>query len=88
RAAINAPMQGTSADLIKMAMIELSKWLKKEKLKSKMIMQVHDEVIFEVPEQELDQILESVPLLMNSVAELRVPLEVGCGVGSNWEEAH
>lgn len=88
RAAINAPMQGTSADLIKMAMIQLSAWLKTEKLKTKMIMQVHDEVIFEVPVSELDVIQRQVPIIMNGVAKLRVPLEVGCGVGNNWEEAH
>lgn len=88
RAAINAPMQGTSADLIKMAMIELSAWLKREGLQTKMILQVHDEVIFEVPESELGVIQTRVPEIMNSVAKLRVPLEVGCGVGNNWEEAH
>lgn len=88
RAAINAPMQGTSADLIKMAMIELSAWLKREKLQTKMIMQVHDEVILEVPEAELELIQKQVPTIMTSVARLSVPLEVGCGVGKNWEEAH
>jgi DNA polymerase I len=88
RAAINAPMQGTSADLIKMAMVELSAWLKAEKLNSKMIMQVHDEVIFEVPKGELELIQKRVPEIMTQVAKLRVPLEVGCGVGNNWEEAH
>jgi DNA polymerase I len=88
RAAINAPMQGTSADLIKMAMVELSAWLKREKLKTKMIMQVHDEVIFEVPTAELELIQQEVPKIMTTVAQLRVPLEVGCGVGKNWEEAH
>ncbi|MEQ9106684.1 MAG: DNA polymerase I [Limnobacter sp.] len=88
RAAINAPMQGTSADLIKMAMVELSAWLKAEKLQTKMIMQVHDEVIFEVPKGELELIQKRVPEIMTQVAKLRVPLEVGCGVGNNWEEAH
>lgn len=88
RAAINAPMQGTSADLIKLAMIELSAWLKREKLATKMIMQVHDEVILEVPRTELELIQKQVPAIMTSVAQLRVPLEVGCGVGNNWEEAH
>ncbi len=88
RAAINAPMQGTSADLIKMAMVELSNWLHQEKLASKMIMQVHDEVILEVPKGELELIKARVPEIMTSVAKLRVPLEVGCGVGNNWEEAH
>lgn len=88
RAAINAPMQGTSADLIKMAMVELSAWLKEKNLSTKMILQVHDEVIFEVPEAELETIQTQVPKIMNSVAKLKVPLEVGCGVGNNWEEAH
>ncbi|HEX4917691.1 MAG TPA: DNA polymerase I [Limnobacter sp.] len=88
RAAINAPMQGTSADLIKMAMVELSAWLKAEKLGAKMIMQVHDEVILEVPKGELELIQARVPEIMTGVAKLRVPLEVGCGVGNNWEEAH
>jgi DNA polymerase-1 len=88
RAAINAPMQGTSADLIKMAMVELSAWLKTEKLQTKMIMQVHDEVILEVPKGELELIQRRVPEIMTQVAQLRVPLEVGCGVGNNWEEAH
>jgi DNA polymerase-1 len=88
RAAINAPMQGTSADLIKMAMVELSAWLKTEKLQTRMIMQVHDEVILEVPKGELELIQRRVPEIMTQVAQLRVPLEVGCGVGNNWEEAH
>jgi DNA polymerase-1 len=88
RAAINAPMQGTSADLIKMAMVELSEWLKAEHLKTKMIMQVHDEVIFEVPSTELELIQQRIPAIMTQVAKLRVPLEVGCGIGNNWEEAH
>lgn len=88
RAAINAPMQGTSADLIKMAMVELSVWLKSEKLQTKMIMQVHDEVIFEVPKDELELIKNRVPEIMTKVASLKVPLEVGCGIGNNWEEAH
>lgn len=88
RAAINAPMQGTSADLIKMAMVKLSAWLKSEGLATKMIMQVHDEVIFEVPNSELDRIQKDVPGIMTGVAKLRVPLEVGCGTGKNWEEAH
>ncbi|HEY1057616.1 MAG TPA: DNA polymerase I [Limnobacter sp.] len=88
RAAINAPMQGTSADLIKMAMIKLSAWLKAEQLQTKMIMQVHDEVILEVPNSELAVIQGKVPEIMTQVADLKVPLEVGCGVGLNWEEAH
>ena len=88
RAAINAPMQGTSADLIKMAMIKLSAWLKTEQLHTKMIMQVHDEVVLEVPEAELVLVQHTVPIIMTQVAPLRVPLEVGCGVGLNWDAAH
>ena len=88
RAAINAPMQGTSADLIKMAMNRLRVWLRDEGLQSRMIMQVHDEVILEVPNSELPLIQVKVPEIMTQVAELKVPLEVGCGVGSNWDEAH
>ncbi len=88
RAAINAPMQGTSADLIKLAMIELFAWLNLSGLKTKMIMQVHDEVVFEVPEEEVERVRTQVPQVMSSVATLKVPLEVGCGFGKNWQEAH
>jgi len=88
RAAINAPMQGTAADLIKMAMIDVQGWLEKEKLQTKMIMQVHDELVLEVPEAELSLVKEKVRELMCGVAELKVPLEVGLGEGMNWDEAH
>ncbi len=88
RAAINAPMQGTAADLIKMAMIDVQGWLEQEKLQTKMIMQVHDELVLEVPEAELSLVKEKVRELMCGVAELRVPLEVGLGEGMNWDEAH
>ena len=88
RAAINAPMQGTAADLIKMAMIAVQRWLDEERLASKLIMQVHDELVLEVPQAELDRVLPAVQRIMNGVARLSVPLEVDCGVGSNWEQAH
>jgi DNA polymerase-1 len=88
RAAINAPMQGTAADLIKLAMIAVQGWLEKEKLATKLIMQVHDELVLEVPQEELSLVKEKVRELMCGVAELRVPLEVGLGEGGNWDEAH
>jgi DNA polymerase-1 len=88
RAAINAPMQGTAADLIKLAMIKVQDWLEKEQLDAKLIMQVHDELVLEVPEKELVKVNENLRDLMCHVAELKVPLEVGLGEGNNWEEAH
>lgn len=88
RAAINAPMQGTAADLIKLAMIAVQDWLEKEKLQSKMIMQVHDELVLEVPETELALVREKLPELMRDVAQLKVPLIAEVGVGKNWDEAH
>lgn len=88
RAAINAPMQGTAADLIKLAMIAVDKWLREEKLQTKLIMQVHDELVLEVPEAELNLIKQKLPELMQSVAKLDVPLLAEVGVGSNWESAH
>ena len=88
RAAINAPMQGTAADLIKLAMIAVQGWLDSEKLLSKLLLQVHDELVLEVPETELDRICTELPQLMCGVAELKVPLIVGVGTGSNWEAAH
>ena len=88
RAAINAPMQGTAADLIKLAMIAVDKWLKEEKLQTKLIMQVHDELVLEVPESELELIKSTLPKLMENVAKLDVPLLAEVGVGSNWESAH
>jgi DNA polymerase-1 len=88
RAAINAPMQGTAADLIKLAMIAVQDWLEKEKLQTKLIMQVHDELVLEVPQGELSLVKEKVRELMCGVAELKVPLEVGLGEGGNWDEAH
>ncbi len=88
RSAINAPMQGTAADLIKLAMVAVQNWLEKEKLQTRLIMQVHDELVLEVPENELVQVKEKLPGLMCHVAELKVPLEVGLGEGGNWDEAH
>ena len=88
RAAINAPMQGTAADLIKLAMIAVADWLKREQLQTRMIMQVHDELVLEVPAAELNQVQENLSDLMCHVAKLDVPLKVGLGVGKNWEAAH
>jgi len=88
RAAINAPMQGTAADLIKLAMIAVQGWLEKENLKSRMIMQVHDELVLEVPDEELALVREKLPQLMAGVATLKVPLVAEVGVGRNWDEAH
>ena len=90
RAAINAPMQGTASDLIKRAMIDVSRWLVSDVLKSKLIMQVHDELVLEVPEAELDSVKEKLPQIMAKVDDgmLKVPLVAEVGVGMNWEEAH
>jgi DNA polymerase-1 len=88
RAAINAPMQGTAADLIKLAMIAVQGWLDRDKLASKLIMQVHDELVLEVPEGELARVKSELPRLMSGVAELKVPLVVDVGSGQNWEKAH
>ena len=88
RAAINAPMQGTAADLIKLAMIAVQGWLETEKLSTRMIMQVHDELVLEVPQAELDLVRVKLPELMAGVATLKVPLVAETGVGENWEKAH
>jgi DNA polymerase-1 len=88
RQAINAPMQGTAADLIKLAMIAVQQALDDEQRATRMVMQVHDELVFEVPEAELDWVREAVPRLMAGVAELSVPLLAEVGVGANWDEAH
>ena len=88
RTAINAPMQGTAADIIKLAMIKVDQWLLDSKLDSKMIMQVHDELILEVPENELEEVTTGLLSGMENAAELKVPLVVDIGVGNNWEEAH
>jgi DNA polymerase-1 len=88
RAAINAPMQGTAADLIKLAMIAVQQWLDREKLSSRLIMQVHDELVLEVPDAELVRVKAELPGLMSGVAQLKVPLVVDVGSGQNWEKAH
>jgi len=88
RAAINAPMQGTAADLIKLAMIAVQGWLDAERLQTKLVMQVHDELVLEVPDDELMRVRVELPPLMTQVAKLRVPLVVEVGVGANWDEAH
>ena len=88
RAAINAPMQGTAADLIKMSMNQVQQSLDSQGKRTRMIMQVHDELVFEVPEDELEWLQQTVPSLMASVAQLRVPLLAELGVGPNWDQAH
>ena len=88
RAAINAPMQGTAADLIKLAMVAVQKELDAEKPGIKMIMQVHDELVFELPEGEVDWLRHHIPRLMAGVAALKVPLLAEVGVGPNWDQAH
>ncbi|WLI89770.1 DNA polymerase I [Massilia sp. R2A-15] len=88
RAAINAPMQGTAADLIKLAMIAVQGWIEQDNLGTRMIMQVHDELVLEVPEAELELVKVKLPALMAGVAELKVPLLAEVGIGKNWEEAH
>ncbi|RQR91588.1 MULTISPECIES: DNA polymerase I [unclassified Burkholderia] len=88
RAAINAPMQGTAADLIKLSMIAVDDWLTRDRLASRMIMQVHDELVLEVPDAELSLVREKLPEMMCGVAKLKVPLVAEVGAGANWEEAH
>jgi len=88
RTAINAPMQGTAADIIKLAMIHVDDWLQNSDLQSQMIMQVHDELVLEVPESELEAVKQGLNDLMANAASLLVPLVVDVGVGDNWDEAH
>jgi DNA polymerase-1 len=88
RLAINAPMQGTAADLIKLAMIEVNAWLKNSELDCKMIMQVHDELVFEVNNEHLESASIEIKSLMENALELKVPLLVSCDSGDNWEAAH
>ncbi|MCK5190086.1 MAG: DNA polymerase I, partial [Methylococcales bacterium] len=88
RTAINAPMQGTAADIIKRAMIDADAWLQKEQPDAKMVMQVHDELVFEIAESELQACTESIRQIMCSAAKLDVPLIVDIGTGMNWDEAH
>jgi len=88
RAAINAPMQGTAADIIKMAMIKVHDWLETTDFDAKMIMQVHDELVFEVAEDQVEDLVKEVKARMESAAALKVPLIVDAGIGENWDEAH
>ena len=88
RTAINAPMQGTAADIIKLAMIEVDRWLTDSALDAKMIMQVHDELVFEVADEACDALCAEVTARMANVIELKVPLLTEVGVGANWDEAH
>jgi DNA polymerase-1 len=88
RAAINAPMQGTAADIIKLAMIAVQHWLDEARMRSLLILQVHDELVLEVPESELEAVRRELPKLMAGVAQLSVPLLAEVGVGANWDEAH
>ena len=88
RTAINAPMQGTAADIIKRAMLLVDAWLAEDKVDAKVIMQVHDELVLEVPAGESDDIGQQIQKHMIAAATLSVPLEVDVGVGNSWEEAH
>jgi DNA polymerase-1 len=88
RSAINAPMQGTAADIIKRAMITVQEWLLSKKIPARMIMQVHDELVFEVARSSVDAVREEIGRLMSGAADLSVPLKVDIGVGRNWDEAH
>jgi DNA polymerase I len=88
RAAINAPMQGTAADLIKLSMVKVQDVLDAQKRRTKMIMQVHDELVFEVPDDEVEWLRTEIPRIMASVAELKVPLLAEIGIGENWDKAH
>lgn len=88
RTAINAPMQGTAADIIKRAMLAVDFWLETENIDAKMIMQVHDELVFEIKTEQLDNSIETIKTLMGNAAALTVPLVVDVGIGDNWDEAH
>jgi len=88
RQAINAPLQGTAADVVKLAMVAVQSWLMGQKLASRLILQVHDELVLEVPESEVEQIREHLPRIMGEVHPLEVPLLAEVGVGANWEQAH
>jgi DNA polymerase-1 len=88
RNAINAPIQGTAADMIKLAMVRVADWMRQEKLRSRMILQVHDELVFDAHRDEVDRLREKVRELMTDALPLDVPMEVETGVGENWLEAH
>ena len=88
RSAINAPMQGTAADIIKRAMIAVQHWLDESKAPARMIMQVHDELVFEVAEKSVDEVRAEIVALMSAAADLSVALKVDAGTGANWNPAH
>jgi DNA polymerase-1 len=88
RAAINAPMQGSAADIIKIAMINIDKWIQKTKLNGKMIMQVHDELVFEIAKNDIKKSISYIQKHMTNAAKLSVPIVVNVGIGDNWDEAH
>jgi DNA polymerase-1 len=88
RNAINAPIQGTAADMIKLAMIRVHDFMRKEKLRSSMILQVHDELVFDTHRDEVDLVKAHVEELMKTALPLPVPMEIGLGTGKNWLEAH
>jgi len=88
RTAINAPMQGTAADIIKMAMVDVANWLHKSRYRARMVMQVHDELVFEVHEDDLDKVTDGIRFRMQHCASMDVPLIVDIGVGESWEAAH
>ena len=88
RNAINAPIQGSAADIIKIAMIDIHQWMQKEKLQSKMIMQVHDELVFDLYKEEQNLLVDKVEDFMKNAHPLEVPMEIEIGIGQNWLEAH
>ncbi|MFM9026881.1 MAG: DNA polymerase, partial [Bacteroidota bacterium] len=88
RNAINAPIQGSAADMIKVAMIRIHEDLIREKMRSRMVLQVHDELVFDAHREEVDTLKELVGTRMKTALQLGVPIEVGIGVGDNWLEAH
>jgi DNA polymerase-1 len=88
RNAINAPIQGSAADMIKVAMIQVHDWMIRENLKSKMILQVHDELVFDAHKEEVELLKSEIPKLMANAVKLIVPLEVEVGLGKDWLEAH
>ena len=88
RNAINAPIQGSAADMIKVAMINIHNWMKSKNLKSKMILQVHDELVFDVHHSEKELMEKSIPDFMKNAIKLDVPMEIGLGFGENWLQAH
>jgi len=88
RTAINAPVQGSAADIIKIAMIDINKWLEKINSSTKIIMQVHDELVFEISENDLDQEVPEIIKIMQGCVNLNLPLKVNYGVDNNWGDAH